>query len=191
MIQKSLAIEKFLDQYLHLRIAGKKVRCPYWKDRFKEEIWGPFGGKGKPYQIIGATLKIAREQKISLDKLTLLQIRRFMKKNRIGIDCSGLAYWLLDALDREKGGDGLEDDIPNAQGRFLIRADVRMLTNDKVSAPIKKIPKIQVGDMIKLHKGKHIAVIIRIKKVRYAIKELIYAHSSNVTRTEGFMPPKS
>lgn len=185
MIESSPTIEKLLDQYLHLDIAGKKVRCPYWRNKIDKRIWGPFGGKGKPEQLVQATLDVAKMQKVNLGDLSIRQIENFMKKNRIGIDCSGLAYWLLDVLDKEKGGNGLEDDIPGAKGRFLTRASVEMLTNDEVSKQINKISDVKVGDMIRVQEGKHMAVTIRIRKVKDQIKELVYAHSSNLTKVKG------
>lgn len=191
MVQKSPAIEKLLDQYLHLPIAGKKIRCSYWIDKIEKGIWGPFGGKGKPEQIVKATLETARKQKIDIGKLSSMNLKEFMKQNRIGIDCSGLAYWLLDVLDREKGGNGLQDDIPDVKGRFLWplyklpRTSVQMLTSNEASVPINKVSNVKVGDMVRLQGGRHCAVIIRMKKAKDQIKELIYVHSSNLTEVKG------
>lgn len=190
MIQKSPAIEKLLDRYLNLDIAGKKIRCPYWMNIIHpglghRKIFGPYGGKGKPHQIIQATLDTAKMDGIPLEGMSSWQVRKLMENNRIGIDCSGLAYWLLDALDRQKGGNGLEDDILGVKGRFLIRANVEMLTNDEVTMPIEKIAEVEIGDMIRLHGGKHLAVVIRIKKIREKVRELVYAHSTNFTWFKG------
>jgi len=185
MVEKSPAIEKLLYQYLHLPIAGKKIRCPYWRDKIEKGIWGPLGGKGKVNQIVRATLVMAKIQRIELKELSGEKIENFIRKNRIGLDCSGLVYWLLDALDREKGGNGLVDDIPRAKGRFLIRANVEMLTNDKVTIPIEKISDVKVGDIIRLQGGKHLAVVIQIRKARNQVKEFVYAHSSNLTEVKG------
>lgn len=190
MIQKSPAIEKLLAQYLHLSITGKKIRCPYWMNILHprpgdSREWGPYGGKGKPHQIVQVINKMAKLDGVDLEKMGHLEIKRFMISSNIGIDCSGLAYWLLDALDREKGGNGLEDDIPGVRGKYLIRASVAMLTNSKVSVPVKKVSAIQIGDMIRLRGGKHLALVVRIKKVRGEIKELIYAHSSDLSWFKG------
>ena len=192
MTYKSPAIEKLLGQYLHLNIGGKKVRCPYWMNILnpdprtdKKKLQGPYGGKGRPEQIIEATLVAAKREGINLNELSPGQIKAFMKKNRIGVDCSGLVYWFLDALDREKGGNGLADDIPGVKGKFLTRANVEMLTNDEVSMPIKAINEAAVGDMIRVVAGKHIAIITGIKKDKGGTKELVYAHSSNLTETKG------
>lgn len=185
MTYKSPAIENLLSQYLHSNIGGKVIRCPYWEDKIDKKIYGPFGGKGKPGQIIQVTIELAQKQNFDFQKSTPIEIEDFMKKNRIGVDCSGLAYWLLDALDREKGGNGLEDDILGVKGKFLTRASVEMLTNDEISTPIKTISEVVIGDMIRLRAGKHMAIVIRIKRAEGKIKELIYAHSSKLTETRG------
>jgi hypothetical protein len=189
MIEKSPAIEALLFQYIHLPLGGKKIRCPYWMDKNKKGIVGPFGGKGTPEQIVEATLMAAKKKGINLSVLSPSQIKAFMKKSRIGIDCSGLVFNLLDALDREKNGNGLADDIPGARGKLLVRASVKMLTDNKVALSVKKASEIQVGDMIRMNGRryvKHVAVIVRIKKdAKGRIKEITYAHSSPRTMIKG------
>ncbi|MFZ5366439.1 MAG: hypothetical protein ACOZBZ_04110 [Patescibacteria group bacterium] len=186
MITSSKAIDKLLFQYTHLPIFKKQVKCPYWMDKIKKKIWGPYGGKGSPQELVRATLEVGAKKKINLAKLTSQQIRVFMKKNRIGLDCSGLAFKLLNTLDKEKGGNGLEDDIPGVKGKFLLRANVMMLTNDEVSLPIKKLRDLAVGDLIRLGEGKHLAVIVEIKRgSKGQIKEIVYAHSSPGTVPDG------
>ena len=189
MIEKSAAIEELVYQYIHLPLGGKKVRCPYWMDKIKRGIVGPFGGKGTPEQIVEATLAAAKKERINLDSFSASQIRTFMKKNRIGLDCSGLAFNLLDVLDKERGGNGLVDDIPGARGKFLVRANVRMLTERRVAGIIPKVADLKVGDMIKLHSRrriKHILVVVEIKRDRKSkIEEIIYAHSSPGTKISG------
>ena len=102
MLEKSPAVEKLLDQYLHLSIAGKKVRCPYWRNKIKKGIWGPFGGKGKPEQIVQATLDVAKIQKVNLKKLSRKKIEDFMKKNRIPTADFNVFNYSVDAINHLK-----------------------------------------------------------------------------------------
>ncbi|MBM3208673.1 hypothetical protein FJZ40_00045 [Candidatus Shapirobacteria bacterium] len=186
MIEKSPAIEQLLYQYTHLPIGGKKIRCPYWMDKIKKGICGPSGGKGSPEQIVEATLMAAKKEGINLDELSTKQIKAFMKRNRIGIDCSGLAFNLLNVLDKEKGGKGLAEKIPGAKGKFLVRANVRMLTDRNVSMPVSSVSDIKIGDMIRLRGGRHIAVVAAVKKSRSGkITEITYTHSSPKTAVSG------
>lgn len=185
MMTSSKAMDNLLYRYTHLLLGGKQIRAVYWMDKIKKKIWGPYGGKGSPEELAEAANKIAKEKGINLTKLKRRQIRLFLKKSLIGMDCSGLAFNLLDALDKEKGGNGLVDDIPGARGRFLVRASVAMLTNNEVSVPVKKISDLRIGDMIRLSAGKHLAVVTQIKKEDKEIREIVYVHSSSGTAIDG------
>lgn len=185
MIETSEALEKIFYQYTHLPIGGKEINCPYWMNSLKKKIIGPFGGKGKPVQIILATEEKAKNAGLNLAGMNKESIIGFMKEERIGVDCSGFVFWLLNALDIEKGGNGICDDIPHCQGKFFCRANVLMLTNEEVSIPINELNKVQVGDMIRLGAGKHIAIVVKILREDGVMKDIEYAHSSALTSVSG------
>lgn len=168
-------------RYTHLPLGGKETPCPYWIDKPKKLIHGPGGGKASPQELVNLTKLKAREKGIDLTKLSEREIILFMKKNRLGVDCSGFAFWLLDALDMEKGGNGIADDIPNCKGRFIkIRASTKMLTDEKVSFFVKSINEIKPGDMIRLRGGGHMAVVMEAEKdTEGNTKKIVYAHSSS------------
>lgn len=168
-------------KYTHLPLGGKGIACPYWIDKPKKLKHGPGGGKASPQEIVSLTRLKAQEKGIDLDKLNEREIVLFMKKNKIGVDCSGFAFWMLNALDLEKGGNGIADDIPNCSGRYIkVRASTKMLTDGGVSFFVKKINEIKPGDMIRLRSGNHLAVVLEIEKNKDKnIKKIIYAHSSS------------
>jgi len=147
----------------------------------KKMVYGPYGGKGSPAQIVAATEEEAKKEGLDLSQMNTEEIISFMVRKRIGVDCSGLAFALLDALDKEKGGNGIFDDIPGCQGKTLCRANVCMLTDDNVVTPIERVNDVQVGDMIRLDGGKHAAVVISVTRELGAVKEIEYAHSSQKT----------
>jgi len=184
VIETSPALQNLFYDYTHLPIGGKEVICPYWKNDLERGVFGPYGGKGKPEQIVGAAEKEAKTSGVDLNGLSEEEILSFMKSKRIGVDCSGFDFWMLDVLDREKGGSGIADDIPQAKGRFLqARANVRMLTDEKVAIPVK-IADIRFGDMIRLRKGAHVAVVISLSRDENGVlKEIVYAHSSSPQTT--------
>lgn len=167
--------------YTHLLLGGKEIVCPYWMDCSKKLKHGPGGGKASPQELVNLTELKAREKKIDLSTLNEREIVLFMKKNRLGVDCSGFAFWMLNALDLERGGNGIADDIPNSEGRYIkIRASTKMLTDGGVSFFVKKIKWIKPGDMIRLGGGHHLAVVMEIGKDKGGnIKKIIYAHSSS------------
>lgn len=177
----SQALQKLFAKYTHLPLGGKEISCPYWRNDLKRGIFGPGGGKGRPKEIVEITEQEAKKEGLDLGKMNEEEIISFMEKSRIGIDCSGFVFWMMDVLDKEKGGNGITDDIPGCQGKFLCRANVKMLTSEEVTLPIEKVKDIRVGDIIRLHGGKHVTIVIRVTRVR----EIEYAHSSGLTETSG------
>lgn len=180
-METSKALQDKFYQYTHLSIGGKQIACPYWINSIKRLKYGPGGGKGSPQEIIMHTNSKAKENDIDLNKQSEREIVLFMKKNRIGVDCSGFAFWMLNALDLEKGGNGITDDIPNSRGKIIkIRASTKMLTDEDVSFFVKKINEIKPGDMIRLRGGHHLMVVLEIEKDKDRnTKKIIYAHSSS------------
>lgn len=166
--------------FFNFKVVGKKVIIPYWMNKFEKEINGPYGGKGTPTEILEATLKAAKEQNMNLDKMSRVAINLFMKKNRIGLDCSGFAYQVLDFLDHDRGGDGLENTIVSVNGQGIRKVNADALTNNTNSTPLDDFSEIQEGDTIRLNGGKHIAFVVSAKD-----NEIIYAHISAMTKIEG------
>lgn len=185
MISSSKALKKLFYQYTHLPLGGKEIRCPYWMNELRLGIVGPGGGKGRPEDIVRSTREKAREAGLVLTKMSEKEILALMKRERIGVDCSGFAFWLLDALDRENGGKGLLKALP-ATGRFPASlANVKLLTSAKYARPVS-LADIKVGDMLRLRAGRHIAVIFRLKyDEKKLLFEIDYAHSSVATKTTG------
>lgn len=187
-VETSRALDDLFYKYTHLSLGEKKIVCPYWINNLKLGVFGPYGGKGTPEQIVEATEAEAEKISLDLNKLTKEEILAFMKNKRLGVDCSGFVFWMLDTLDREKGGNGIADDIPGSSGRFLpARANVMMLSSDEVSLPVK-LKEVKVGDMIRLNNGKHVVIILRILRNvgdLEKVKEIEYAHSSGRTKIQG------
>ena len=185
MILKLPSLEKLLYDFTHLPLGDKKIRCPYWKNKIEKKVFGPCGGKGSPLQIIEATREEAQNIKINLDHLSKSEILELMQNKKIGIDCSGFVYQMLDVLDKEKGGEGIVKKVIGLGGQGITKTNVQCLTDNINSLPVLKIKDIKIGDLLRLKNGKHLAIIIRIKKKGKRIVELTYAHSSNATQISG------
>lgn len=185
-IEKSKALEKLYYEYTHLPIGGKLIRCPYWSNRQRVLLSGPFSGKGTPGQIIQATVEVAEKHELDLAKLSSSDIRRFMEHHRIGVDCSGFVYHLADALDKEKGDSGIFEHVEGVKGKGPRKVNAYCFTNDKNSIRIELIGQIKIGDFIRFNAGKHIAIILRIKKDKEGIPlEVVYAHSGRLSAITG------
>lgn len=182
MIEKSAAIEKLLNQYLHLNIAGKKVRCPYWMNilhpnpkKRKKRVQGIYGGKGTPVQIRYATQKRAKLKGVDLVKLSSSQVRKFMERNKIGVDCSGFVYHALNVRNKELGGKGIDGLVfgKNKNQIGVRHVSAYYLTSSRNSVKVNSVKEMRVGDMIRFKRGAHIAIIVKISP-----KKIFYAHSS-------------
>jgi len=186
MIEKSKSLEKLYYEYTHLPVGGKKVKCPYWANQATSLTFGPYGGKGLPEEVTKATEEAAKRERINLAKLTAEEIREFMENQRIGIDCSGFVFRLLDALDKEKGGEGIGNKVYGVKGYGVRKVNAYCLTNKRNSTEVKMVREVRLGDLLRMHGGKHIMLVLRIKEDRKGeIKEIIYAHSSCNSRITG------
>lgn len=185
MVETSKALQDLFYKYTHLPIGGKEVICPYWMNNLEKGIYGPIGGKGTPRQTVNITITEAEREKVDLVKMSAEEIVIFMQMKRIGVDCSGFVFWMLDVLDLEKGGNGIGDDIPGSRGKVAeYRASARMLTDDKVSFPVNRVSEIKPGDIIRMRRGKHIAIVLSLFWQEDKLVRLEYAHSSGNSHTK-------
>jgi len=104
-----------------------------------------------------------------------------LKKNKQGIDCSGLAYHLLDFYAQLRGlGSVYEHLIGTDNKRGVRRVSANLLTSHPNSFPLISISDIQTGDLIRLDSGKHVLFIL--ENTGNLIR---YIHSSNKTKIRG------
>ncbi len=159
--------------------ASNYLGIPYWRNRLldgKIIKEGFMGGKGSWSEIKKATQKL-----LPSNQITAHQIYKLQKKNRIGIDCSGLAYNLLDFISLQTNKISIDKKVlGSAGGHGIRRVSSSMLTSPINSIEIKQYENIKSGDMIRMDNGRHVMIIID------ATNELIsYVHSSNKTKTRG------
>ena len=104
-----------------------------------------------------------------------------LKKNKKGIDCSGLAFHLLDFYSQLTFKKSIADDLIGTDGKKGVRRlSANLLTSQPNSFPITSISDIQTGDLIRLNSGKHILFVLEKTK-----NHILYIHSSNKTKTRG------
>ncbi|MDP3954856.1 MAG: hypothetical protein Q8Q15_00645 [bacterium] len=174
-------LKKFLDKFFNFKVVGKKVIIPYWMNQLENEIYGPFGGKGTPVEILEAIFKAAKEQNMDLHKMSKVAINSFMTKNRIGLDCSGFAYQILNFIDLERGGDGLENSVVGVGEKMgITKTNADALTNNTNSIAIENLQEVKTGDTVRFHGGKHVMVITEADE-----KQIEYAHISSRTKIKG------
>src|SRR3989337_2892982 len=102
MESKSIShlIKEYITDYLEMDLRLVKTRCPYWMNKInkgKVVFRGKFNGKGSS-QEIKAALKKSLIKLPPNTRVTQENVFKLAKRERIGIDCSGLVYQILDKL---------------------------------------------------------------------------------------------
>jgi hypothetical protein len=160
------------------------IGIPYWRNKLKEGkiiIEGFSGGKGTCQQIAVETIRLAKEQNIDLLKFTDKQIYNFQKKNKIGIDCSGLSYNLLDKYSEILGKSSIYYHVIGTESKKGVRrVSSDLLTSPINSIKINNIKDVKTGDLIRFNQGKHVMFVVEIKE-----NQIFFVHSSEFTKTKG------
>lgn len=181
------------EHYFELSLGGKKVKCPYYMN-LKHEKAGlrVMIGKGSVDEIIHEVMVWAQLKGIDLNALSEQEIRAFMIKKGIGIDCSGFVVYILDKYFQIKGLGRLWKNLKYknnslyARFRRMLRPveniGANLLTSDLNCDRIDDINKILPGDLIrakgKLKNAHHVAVITDVTfNKQNKVKEFKYVHS--------------
>lgn len=168
MVRSNLdKLKHYIDSYIGI---------PYWSNKLKNGIIvesGPFRGKGTAAQIKRITPKTVSANQID--------IYRFQKKHKIGIDCSGLAYHLLNFWFKLHTNSSVKTKIIGTKGIFgPKRVNVQMLANPQNSIKINNLSDIKTADLIIINGQKHVLFIIEKNG-----NQIFYVHNSHKTKKTG------
>lgn len=186
---KSKDIEKsileFIRQYSEMKIVGLVIQCPYWINRLKDGkviLRGYANGKGSSREIREELIKRLNNLSVDLKfELTPESLRKFARRERIGIDCSGLVYRVLDELLLLGYGNTNKKNLDQVFSGGINKTNVKRLTSPEYSREIIDIQEYKLGDLIKLWGGKHVAIILTNNP-----EEITYIHSSSLsTKIQG------
>lgn len=187
------ALQQLADQYINFEVAGKRVKIPYILGFGRWQFWNT-SGKGSPEMIRKALIAEARFHDLDLEKADIFAIYDFMRLHRIGIDCSGLVYHVLDAfiqaklslplskiLVRYPGLLGKLERTILAYKRFR-RISAKTLTSPLNTTEVYAVKDIQIGDLIRISRERdHVLIVTRITHDENdTITQVEYAHSSSV-----------
>jgi hypothetical protein len=177
-------ISKFIQRYSEMDILGTIIPCPYWMNKIKDGAViarGFENGKGGDDSIKNEIIKKVQEDKIEKTSLNPILIQKLCRRYRIGIDCSGFAYRLLDMLVKLRYYRVNISSLDEIFVGGIHKTNVKKLIDPAVSIPIDSIEKTQLGDLISVRNGKHILVIFDYNKT-----EITYIHASyRDTRLKG------
>ncbi|OGF99532.1 hypothetical protein A2Y99_03845 [Candidatus Gottesmanbacteria bacterium RBG_13_37_7] len=171
----------YISKYTGMNLGRITVNCPYWVNIIRNNkvvIRGYLNGKGEADIIKEELVTRLKQKKISSTNLE--EIRKFARRERIGIDCSGLAYRLIDKLLSLNYNGCKINILADYYKETINRLNANVLTAKQFCIRIFKIKDAQIGDFIRMVGGRHICVIIKIEKNR-----LIYLHSSRLTKIQG------
>ncbi|HEY0908346.1 MAG TPA: hypothetical protein VGE35_03300 [Candidatus Paceibacterota bacterium] len=181
-----------IDAYLALPV-GTKPSCPYYNNRRFKNRGGlrVMIGKGSPAEIVEEATIMAKLARTDIQTLATDKLKQFLVENGLGVDCSGFAYHVLNALALETKGKGIASYVTSMRSGFIgsILARLRpaenlgvnSFRNDKNSSAISAADA-KPGDIVTfIGTGKdktynHILVITAVERSENGIR-LSYAHS--------------
>lgn len=155
-----------------LNVYGKQIPTPY-RINIPPDPHPRRQGKSSPQDILKQLKIDALEQGFSLKSASVDQIHQFMIQNKLGIDCSGFAYRMLDYLFLKLCGKRLKSAI----GSHVGNTNVQKLTSMELSEKIEDVLMVRPGDLVKLNSHKPIPhLFVVLESVKGIIK---YVHSGN------------
>ncbi|MEI6396944.1 MAG: hypothetical protein WCO48_02655 [Candidatus Taylorbacteria bacterium] len=183
-----------IDQYTNFSVGTAVCSIPYFNNKTVRARGAlrAYGGKGSPKDIFDEVTASLTKEHVSIDVLTDESLKKYVTDKKIGIDCSGFAYYILNAECEAQGKGSLSKHIhfTNAKGligkiRSMIRpvenCSVITLADEKNSQIIDK-KDIQPGDMIVMiakDGGRdHILVIDQVDYIDLLPKNIHYVHAS-------------
>lgn len=178
----SKILKEAYEQFL-LPLGRKRVPTPYrMNDLGSLQKLGPeFQGKSSPEVLVKTTKKLAKEQNFDLNKATVSEIRDFMVKNKLGIDCSGFIYRVLNHLVQKIKGKPL-----TAFGFDHVgRTNVVKLTSNKMSIKISTFKDAKPGDIIRLRLTDNPGILHSVLILENQSDTMIYIHSSEKSDPQG------
>lgn len=185
-------LQKEIDKYSHLKLGGKEIICPYFiNSKIISGSLRVMAGKGEAEEIELEVNIWAKVKGFNLDNASVEDIRKFMMKMHIGIDCSGFVVNVLENYLKKISGKHLislikftDNSIMQVFRRWLrpienIGAD--SLTSKLNCIKISNLNDIKPGDLIR-SKGKqnnahHLALITEVEKEEEKIKSFKYVNS--------------
>ncbi|MEK7641449.1 MAG: hypothetical protein AAB365_00480 [Patescibacteria group bacterium] len=184
-----------IDQYLHFTVGSASCSIPYFNNKtvLARGALRVNAGKGSPHDILDEVQTIIIKSHVSIAALTGDALKKVLTDENIGIDCSGFAYYILNAesLELKKGVLGKRISFVRCTGfmaklrstlRPIENCDVATLAHDDNSA-IVAIKDILPGDIITMldntEEGErdHVLVIHQVAYQESAPVKIYYSHA--------------
>ncbi len=184
-----------IHQYKNFTIGTSIISIPYFNNKVSRSrgTFRTYIGKGSPKDIFEEVDSILKKDHFPIEKLTNETLKKLLVDKNIGVDCSGFAYYVLNAESHElnKGPIDKHLSFVNCKGllskmrcslRPIENCDVGTFANDKNSLTIS-IKDMKPGDMITMTGDQedterdHILVIHQIDYQNFVPIKIYYSHS--------------
>jgi hypothetical protein len=183
-----------INEYKNFTAGFAVVSIPYYNNKHlrARASLRARAGKGSPKEIMDEAESTAVLQKINLKALDSISLKKFLVDNNIGIDCSGLVYYILNAEMEAKGKGRLALSYPYAKGflgmlrakfRPIENAGVATLAHEKNSRAVQ-LRYVQPGDIITMLGGPdnsdrdHVLVIHEVDYKDDVVVSIGYTHAT-------------
>ena len=184
-----------IDQYIHFRVGTAVFSVPYFNNKITRTraAMRVVAGKGSPKEIFDETQSLLIENRMDKNTLSGESLKNILVDKNIGIDCSGFAYYVLNAESEELGRGPLDKHISFINCRGLLgkmrcslrpveNCDVATLADDKNSHVIP-LKEVRSGDMITMIGGseaddrEHVLVIHQVEYQNFIPIKIHYSHA--------------
>ncbi len=187
---------KVIDSYTHFKVGAAVSSVPYFNNKTirRRGALPVFGGKGTAHDLSEEVTILIVKNHIDANSLADESLKQLMVDNNLGIECSGLAYRILEAENAARGFGSLARHISfvNCHGLWgAVRARLRPALNCDVatfaaSANSRPVPLSGVapGDLITMTNDQeeserdHILVVHEVSHEENGATTLHYTHAA-------------
>ena len=188
-----------IDQYLNFKVGTAVCSVPYFNNKTVKAraALAVNVGKGSPKEIFEEVQALLIKSHVTTESLSSDSLKKVLTDNNIGIDCSGFAYYVLNAESEETGKGSLDKHLSFVQASNFFRrmlasihpvknTGVATFADNKNSMPID-LKAIQPGTLIVMlgvSQGEtltddrdHILVIHQVEYQNFIPYKLHYSHA--------------
>ena len=184
-----------IDRYMRFSLGSAVCSVPYFNNKTMRSrvALNALVGKGDPQELLDETETIIFKNHIDPDTLEGETLKRIMADENLGVDCSALAYHVLDAESQARGKGQIKRSLKFIQAHGLKGfiasrtrparlADVATFADDANSRHIE-LSGIRPGDMITMMDGSddgernHILVVHQIDRNDPSRPKIHYTHA--------------
>lgn len=192
-----------IDQYMHFQFGGTVCSIPYFNNKVSRQRAGMRVriGKGSPHEILEELKTITIKRHVAISSLSDEMLKKLLVDENIGIDCSGFAYYVLNAESAERGRGTIDKHIHFVNCRSLLgkvrchlrpveNCDVATLADDK-NSQIVGLNDVRPGDTITMIDSgvnrrsnlrltpdrDHILIIHQVDYQNFSPTKLYYSHA--------------